>query len=257
MDIERLKDALFGNKERVLTAIVLLAVLSLVLIFNNYYLIWGVLGVVYLVGMWESFKLFSIFKDRYLLLGIGVATWLLLLAVPKIEVILFLPLLLVVSYKAYKYEEMRGALPFIYPTIPMLLFFELYRSFGLFAVVWLIVIVSLTDTFAYFSGKYFGKRKFTPTSPNKTIEGVIGGVVVGTIIGSLFGLYFVDIKLSFSISLLASLFSVFGDLFESYLKREAGVKDSGAIFPGHGGVLDRLDGYLFAVVVLYGGLILQ
>ena len=126
--------------------------------------------------------------------------------------------------------------------------------FGIFAILWLIIVVAFTDTFAYFSGKYFGKHKFSPTSPNKTLEGVAGGIIAGTIFGSVIGLYFNGFVFAFLLSFFVAFFSVFGDLFESYLKRKADVKDSGNILPGHGGVLDRLDGYLFGVIILYIGL---
>ena len=126
--------------------------------------------------------------------------------------------------------------------------------FGIFAILWLIIVVAFTDTFAYFSGKYFGKHKFSPTSPNKTLEGVAGGIIAGTIFGSVIGLYFNGFVFAFLLSFFVAFFSVFGDLFESYLKRKADVKDSGNILPGHGGVLDRDDGYLFGVIILYIGL---
>ena len=158
------------------------------------------------------------------------------------------------SFIVYKNGDIKQVFPFIYPTISMILFFALYKEFGIFAILWLIIIVSFTDTFAYITGKYFGKHKFSPSSPNKTIEGVMGGIIVGTIFGTVVGLYFKGIIFSFILSFFVSFFSVFGDLFESYLKRKANVKDSGNILPGHGGILDRIDGYLFGVVILYTGM---
>jgi phosphatidate cytidylyltransferase len=88
------------------------------------------------------------------------------------------------------------------------------------------------------------------TSPKKTIEGVIGGIVVAAIGGTFVGVTIVDIEKAAIVSFFVAIASVFGDLFESYLKRKAGVKDSGTILPGHGGVLDRIDGYLFGAVAM-------
>jgi phosphatidate cytidylyltransferase len=103
---------------------------------------------------------------------------------------------------------------------------------------------------AYFVGRSMGKTKFCQTSPNKTIEGVVGGVIVAAILGSIFSIGSFGFIQALVISLIVALSSVFGDLFESYLKREANVKDSGDILPGHGGILDRTDGFLFAGIVM-------
>jgi len=124
-------------------------------------------------------------------------------------------------------------------------------------LIWLVLIVALTDTAAYFVGKAVGKTPFCEVSPKKTWEGVAGGVVVATLVGTWYGVSFVEPALAFVISLVVAFTSIFGDLFESYLKRNAGVKDSGAVLPGHGGVLDRVDGYMFAgimMVILLRGL---
>ena len=82
------------------------------------------------------------------------------------------------------------------------------------------------------------------------MEGVVGGIAVATIGGMFFGLGVVDLGVAFLISFTVSVSSIFGDLFESSLKRKAGVKDSGDLLPGHGGVLDRIDGYLFGGIVM-------
>ena len=123
------------------------------------------------------------------------------------------------------------------------------------AIVFLVLIATfITDTGAYFGGRAFGRRPLAPRiSPAKTIEGLLIGIVAGTAAAWFTGLYFdwlsgVDaLILGFSVALVAPL----GDLFESYVKREAGVKDSGTIFGAHGGVLDRLDAVCFSIVAGY------
>jgi phosphatidate cytidylyltransferase len=113
-----------------------------------------------------------------------------------------------------------------------------------------LVVVAMTDVGAYAVGKSIGKTPFCATSPNKTMEGVLGGIAVATLSGMFIGLSIVDFTTSILISFFVAVSSIFGDLFESSLKRAAGVKDSGALLPGHGGVLDRIDGYLFGAVVM-------
>ena len=118
------------------------------------------------------------------------------------------------------------------------------------SLLWLLAVVAFTDIGAYFVGKSIGKTQFCETSPNKTMEGVVGGIALATFGGMFFGLGIVDLGVAFLISFAVAVSSIFGDLFESSLKRAAGVKDSGDLLPGHGGVLDRIDGYLFGGIVM-------
>ena len=141
-------------------------------------------------------------------------------------------------------------LPLLYPTASFLFLLSLYSEYGTMTLLWLLIIVASTDIGAYFVGKSIGKTKFCETSPNKTIEGVIGGVVFAVIFGTLFSINEISFVNALIISGIVSITSIFGDLFESYLKREADVKDSGTILPGHGGVLDRTDGYLFGAIAM-------
>jgi len=120
---------------------------------------------------------------------------------------------------------------------------------GLTLVLALIATISATDIGAYFTGKRFGRHKLAPTiSPNKTWEGLAGGTAAAAFTALLFSPYIhvphsaiSALATGFFIALLAQA----GDLFKSWVKRLAGVKDSGTIIPGHGGLLDRLDGYMF------------
>jgi len=120
------------------------------------------------------------------------------------------------------------------------------------AVVW------AADTGAYFTGRRFGRRKLAPQiSPNMTIECLVGGVVLAVVVGvaaaPLAGASLAQLPLVGLVALLAAIFSVIGDLFESLLKRQAGAKDSGNLIPGHGGLLDRIDGVLAALPVFAVG----
>jgi len=128
-----------------------------------------------------------------------------------------------------------------------------YILIGIFFLVW------FNDSFAYLVGKNFGKRKlYERISPNKTIEGFIGGLVFAAIAS--FGIaYFtktLDYTTWFIIAILISIFGTSGDLIQSKLKRQANVKDSGTIMPGHGGLLDRLDSILFAGTFVYAYLLI-
>ena len=124
---------------------------------------------------------------------------------------------------------------------------------GLVFLVMLLISVILTDTGCYYAGRHLGKHKLAPViSPNKTIEGSIGGVICAIIGAMVIGLYIgLEWYLSFAIGLICTVFAQIGDLCESLIKRDAGVKDSGDILPGHGGFLDRCDSYILTIPVMY------
>jgi phosphatidate cytidylyltransferase len=124
---------------------------------------------------------------------------------------------------------------------------------GLRMTFTLIAAISATDIGAYFVGKRFGRHKLSPIiSPNKTWEGLAGGMAAATLITLLLSAY-IPVPHSFgSLLWIAPFIAVLaqaGDLFESSLKRKANVKDSGTLLPGHGGLLDRFDGYMFTAPV--------
>jgi len=114
----------------------------------------------------------------------------------------------------------------------------------------IILNTALFDTFAYLVGYNFGKTYIAKEiSPNKTLEGLIGGVIASASLGCLAG-YIFDMYLLIVIFLIGSIFAFTGDLLISYFKRQSGVKDTGTILPGHGGVLDRIDSHLLATPIL-------
>jgi phosphatidate cytidylyltransferase len=122
---------------------------------------------------------------------------------------------------------------------------------------WLFIAVALVwaaDTGAYFVGRHFGKRKLSPRiSPNKTVAGLVGGLASGVVVAVAFApLAGASVRQLPEVALVAFVavaFSVVGDLFESLLKRHVGAKDSGDLIPGHGGVLDRIDGVIAALPI--------
>ncbi len=152
-----------------------------------------------------------------------------------------------------------AGIPYVSLPVAALILLRGDSQLGLAAIFWIFALVWLADTLAYFAGKSIGGPKLAPTvSPNKTWAG-FGGAVAGGILGSLLVSAVFGLSGLFVLALLGAVFAVveqLGDLFESAVKRKFGIKDSGAIIPGHGGVLDRVDG-LIAVAVLavaFGGL---
>lgn len=166
----------------------------------------------------------------------------------------------------------------LYITLPMVLTSLFSYLMGGAVILFLFVILWVNDTGAYLVGSLFGKHKLYPAvSPKKSVEGLIGGLALSILVGALFGYFSTEMadcyfgSFGFSplsdiivgggdrlmealsraiFSLLIVVLGTLGDLFESVLKRQAKVKDSGNIIPGHGGVLDRLDSYLFASYIL-------
>jgi len=160
---------------------------------------------------------------------------------------------ILVCFEIYNYFNKYKLLPFIYVIISFIFFYninftyEIVYSFNLF-----ILIVISFDIFSYLVGNFFGKNTLTKFSPNKTIEGFIGGILISFITAVLF-LYYFNTNISINIYsilfiILIILSAFIGDLIESYFKRKNNLKNSSKILPGHGGVFDRFDSFLFSII---------
>ncbi|HYT74790.1 MAG TPA: phosphatidate cytidylyltransferase [Vicinamibacterales bacterium] len=147
-----------------------------------------------------------------------------------------------------------SVLPIAYIGLPLGALAAVRLVSGRGAVALLAAVIIVSDSAQYYTGRALGRRPLAPAiSPKKTVEGAIGGVVFGTLTMTLGGAY-VMASPRWMLALAGaaiSLLGIVGDLFESLLKRSAGVKDSSHLIPGHGGVLDRIDSWLFAAPVYY------
>lgn len=233
------------------------------------------MGVVILLGLLEFYNLFNANQQASpcKLTGVlgGVVLYLLLIA----------PLIFHLSANIRFITILLVALPFLVEiyrnkstpisNLAVLLFGWLYLVIPFSLVVWisshfigsqllvgLFILVWTNDTFAYLSGRYLGKHKlFERISPNKTWEGTVGGIIFAVFGGFLFA-YFTNQQYEFWIiaALIIAVASIYGDLFQSMMKRSVGLKDSGSILPGHGGILDRFDAVIYAIPFFFVWLVL-
>ncbi len=131
---------------------------------------------------------------------------------------------------------------------------NLLNTSGLYLTLTSCFLIVASDIGSYFIGKSFGKTSLSPISPSKTIEGLIGGITCSILLAILFA-FLLSWESPFLVGILfgtlISLMALVGDLIESMMKRDAKIKDSGTFLPGHGGILDRIDSYIFTPSVIY------
>ena len=142
----------------------------------------------------------------------------------------------------------------LYVGLPLGAIARVRVAYGPQVVSVLAILVIVSDSAQYFVGRMLGRRKLIPlVSPAKTVEGAVGGVIAAAITGAIGARWIPHTSpaAGAAMGLLVAVFGIAGDLFESLLKRGAGVKDSSALIPGHGGVLDRIDSWLFAGPIYY------
>lgn len=263
-------------KQRVITALVLLVVAVWALFFAGQVAWVTLMLAVALISAWEWSQFARIHSKprRYIyatavggmvLLGYSfdLHNWV------QYSTLVLMP---IVFLSVIRFQMSRGAAVLQHSWLNLLLGAVLIANFVL-ATIWLkdssvwllllsLVLIWLMDTGAYFSGRRFGVTKLASyVSPGKTWEGVAGGMALAALVAAAFWL-FNPLELYASLTLLPLLalvlvmtlitgLSVFGDLFESLMKRQVGVKDSGHILPGHGGLLDRIDSLLVAIPLFW------
>ena len=252
------------DSTRVLTGLTLLA-LALVVLFVPHPLpltlmVW-VLG---MIGIWEYLNLTglasgirvgtALLSFSLLILGCYLSTFPIILGALSLPFLCFARDLFMFGKEPEEWSKKRSTLgPFVmsplYPGLALGLA-VLYKSRGeIWALIFVASAVWAGDTAAYYIGKAIGKHPLHPLSPKKTWEGTLGGLATGAVVAMVAGLigrlfpWWEGLILGALVNISGQL----GDLLESFLKRMAGVKDSGALFPGHGGVLDRIDSLLLAL----------
>ncbi len=256
-------------KTRILTGLVLIPILVLVLL-SNVHVITCAVALISVVGLYEFYKATGVRESRMLSL-LGYVTGLVMAFGGYIPsrfllpiVYIFMLLLFIIMLKEHKTVSVNQAGLVIFSIIYIPLFLstliDIYRFGNGIYYLWIVFIGAfMTDTFAYFSGYFFGRHKLCPEiSPKKTIEGSIGGSLCSVLIVLMYGLL-LDKKFGVDISyiklgilgVLIAIISQVGDLTASIIKRKYGVKDYGKIFPGHGGILDRLDSIIATAPLVY------
>ncbi len=226
-----------------------------------------------LVALWEYYRMVLGAKSRRLSriilwwgYGIGFALiWATYLWGPDLTLSLLAANLLVIAViSMFQFKSDRSVLEVITGQlqgiiyVPVLLSFLILIRQSDYGMIWIFILLAVIfagDTCAYYVGSYFGRHKLSPAiSPGKTIEGSIGGLganLIAGIVGKSSFLPGLPWGTSILFFIAVGIAGQVGDLFESELKRSSGMKDSSAILPGHGGILDRIDGLLFAAPVAY------
>jgi len=260
-----------GLRKRISTAIVLAAILVAIVLFLPPVATLALLTVLVLAGAWEWSGFLRL--SGYVLRAVYVAFLAMMMPVlwhvtetPEgrqivlgIAVIWWMAALAWIAFAPQRVAPWSAALAGLLALLPawlslVRLRFDVPR--GAEWMIFALLLVFAADSGAFFAGRRFGRRRLAPAvSPGKTWEGVFGGAAASTLVAIAGSAWFaVPLYALLPLCLAAVAFSIIGDLTESLLKRFAGVKDSGTLFPGHGGVMDRIDSVTGAAPVLLFGL---
>jgi len=252
--------------KRIVTAVLLIPPLIIAVIKLNHFWFFILLLVFIYIATYEFSKLIEAGGSKYLKIPTYIGTFLIPYGFYLNDFKMFLLTVFVVSFMSLCIKLLGDQpLESTFNTVGITFlnvfyapfffsFIMLLRNINYHYIFYLFVIIFASDTFAYFFGIKFGKhRLYEIISPKKSIEGLVAGILGGVIGAFIYSEIFLDIGViyTFISSILVIFAGVIGDLTESMFKRKAGVKDSGNIFPGHGGMLDRVDALLFGAPVLY------
>lgn len=263
-------------KHRIITAIILIPIVLALLFFLPTQLFCILAALIVLGGAWEWSNLMELKSrsSRVLYLLLIVLTFIIAALLIPVQAILFMGFLwwlcataLILLYPRCsewwgKNLVLRGLMG-MFVLVPCwgALCYIRSQNDGIYALLFLFILIWGADTAAYFAGKKFGKKKLLPlVSPGKSVEGVLGAIVFTTLI-TIIALWMCAVPFliwpwAILLSLITVIFSIIGDLTESMLKRQAGLKDSGNLLPGHGGLLDRIDSLTAAAPIFAFGAML-
>lgn len=262
-------------QERIITALIMIAVVIGVVFFIPV-LFTPLVAVILGISIWEWCRIAQIRRiNSYLVAAATIILWILATNFPVVLNILLVLSVLHYIYAVYLINQfgkidnyrihrsyLRVSGPIILSGLAAALVYIFNYTYAIpdseeaMSLLFIILVIAAADSGAYFVGRFFGKHKLAArVSPKKTIEGLIGGLLTVVIFTALFqsmveGWYLSFPKLLF-ITLAAALASVVGDLFISVVKRQNNIKDTSQILPGHGGILDRIDGQLAGIPVFY------
>lgn len=262
-------------KERIITALIMMAVLASIIFFMPKLFV-PLVAVVLGITIWEWCRTCQLRRTSWYADAVAtISLWVIacvypiaMMALLLLSVLHYLYAIILIikyekvpNYRIHRYY-LRWCGPVILSALASSLVYifhpdgEILNSDDAQSLVFMMMVIAAADTGAYFAGRAFGKHKLSPrVSPKKTIEGLIGGLATVIAVVAIFDFLVAGWYLSFwqllIISLFAALFSVIGDLFISIIKRQNGVKDTSQILPGHGGILDRVDGLMAGIPVFY------